>query len=123
MGPRSVQTVPLQTQPVFSCNAMTTSSAREESASVALYCTFFTHLFSVHLMVSLDTFVFFSEYSISNSRFAFVCIVVLAIVLSNNKSSSTELLFDAWYAEVDRFFTLFTDVVTSKVDFVGISVT
>ena len=74
-------------------------------------------------MVSLDTFVFFSEYSNSNSLFAFVCIVVLAIVLSNNRSSSTELLFDGWYDEVDRFFTLLTDVVTSKVDFVGISVT
>ena len=99
MGPRSVQTVPLQTQPVFSCNAMTTSSEREESASLALYFTFLTpclplHFRSVHSMVSLDTFVFFSVYLSSNSRFAFVCIVVLAIVFSNNKSSSTELLFD-----------------------------
>ena len=75
-------------------------------------------------MVSLDPFVVFSEYSSSNSRFALACIVVLAIVLLNNKFSSTELLFDGWYDEVDRFFTLLTEVVvTSKVDFVGISVT
>ena len=74
-------------------------------------------------MVSLDTFVFFSECSNSNSLLAFVCIVVLAIALSNNRSSSTELLFDGWFDEVDRFFTLLTVVVTSKVDFVGISVT